>query len=122
MFLIAGVLLGIAGTVSLVFVIGASVSGMLGEYRGTEYWASFCGALIRNTLMAAAGYAAFKQPTVAPVLAWAALGAYVLFAVGNTCFRDGRFHASNLVATFYATTLFIAVCAVILTVVQPPYA
>lgn len=119
MFLFTGALLGIAGVVSFVLVALAAFGGTFEKYEGIEYWISVSGALIRNGLMAAAGYAAFKQPMAAPALAWAAFGIYVVLNVGRVWVISGSFQVRDLITTFYVTALLIATCAAVLTVFQP---
>lgn len=122
MFLITGAILGVAGVGSLILVGIFMLCGVFREYHGLEYWLSLIGAVIRNGLMAAAGYAAFKLPMAAPALAWAALGAYVSLTVGLQWVKKESFRVGDLNGTFYVTALFISLCAALLTVLQPPNA
>lgn len=119
MFLIVGVVLGIAGAGSLV-LLGVFIStDAFKTLDDLEKRVNFAGAIVRNGLMVAAGYAAFKLPAAAPAFAWAAFGTYVLSAVGLQWVKNGSFHVRDFIGTFYVTALLIAISAGALTVLQP---
>jgi hypothetical protein len=119
MFLVAGAILGVFGVASFVFVATVAFGGGFAKLDGLEYWLEIGGALFRNALLVAAGYTALVEPRLAPSFAWAALGIYVLLAVGGVIIRTGSFRVSDLISTFYITLFVNATCAAALTLFQP---
>lgn len=110
----AAILLGLMGGVSLLLTLSVMAFPVLGDLNRLEYRVSAFGSLVRNILMLASAYSAFNMPGLAAFLAWSSLAVYVSLAVGWAWFKHGYFHFGGLIPTFYATSGFIALCALTL--------
>ena len=119
LFLIAGAMLGTFGVVSFLFAALAAFGGLFDELDTITYWVNVVGALLRNALIAAAGYAAYVQPNLAAPMAWVGTSMYVVLAFGQQYLMRGNVRVGDLIPTFYLTVFALSTCAAVLTVMVP---
>lgn len=114
-----GSALGLFWVVSLILLIVFIESDALSNIAARDFAFSLAVSVVRNSLLAASGWAVFFKPDLAAWFAWSAMILYFLGVIAFLGKKHGNFRFHYARPTFYVTSGGMALAATVLTLCSP---